>query len=69
MISTLDVLEDFEDVGSFYCFKMHDLVNDIALLVAERESFVVDSHRRSMSQSFRHISFSHTDFQAQEVLR
>lgn len=58
-------LEDFEDVGSFYCFKMHDL----ALLVVERESFIVDSHRRCMSQSFWHLSFSHTDFQAQEALR
>lgn len=62
-------LEDFEDVGTFYCFKKHDLAHYLALLVAERESFVVDSHRRSMSQSFRHLSFSHTDFQAQDVMR
>ena len=60
-------LEDFDDAGSFYSFKLHDLAHDLAQLVAERECLHIDSHTESISQQVQHLSFCHTDFHAQEV--
>ncbi|KAK2362520.1 putative disease resistance protein RGA3 [Trifolium repens] len=49
-------LQDFEDFGHFYYFKVHDLVHDLALYVAKVECVVVDSHTRNISEQVRHFS-------------
>ncbi|GAU30050.1 hypothetical protein TSUD_332190 [Trifolium subterraneum] len=49
-------LQDFEDNGHFYSFKVHDLVHDLALYVAKDECVVLDSHTRNISQQVRHFS-------------
>ncbi|XP_058738236.1 putative disease resistance protein RGA3 isoform X2 [Vicia villosa] len=49
-------LQDFEDFGHFYNFKVHDLVHDLSLYIAKDECVVVDSNTRNISQQVRHFS-------------
>ncbi|XP_062166609.1 putative disease resistance protein RGA4 [Alnus glutinosa] len=52
----------FQDVTNdtwYYRFKMHDLVHDLALKVAEEECSAVDFHTRNIARTVRHLSFSH----------
>ncbi|CAJ2671460.1 unnamed protein product [Trifolium pratense] len=49
-------LQDFEDFGHFYYFKVHDLLHDLALYVAKDECVVVDSHTLNISEQVRHFS-------------
>ncbi|PON33296.1 LOW QUALITY PROTEIN: NB-ARC domain, LRR domain containing protein [Trema orientale] len=60
-------LEDFNDGRDFYLFKIHDLLHDLALLLAERECLHIDNQTQSISQQVQHLSFSHTDFHVQEA--
>jgi hypothetical protein len=54
-------LQDFEDFGHFYYFKVHDLVHDLALYVAKDEC--VRSSRLPNSEyiSARHFSIVEND--------
>ncbi|XP_014495438.1 putative disease resistance protein RGA3 isoform X1 [Vigna radiata var. radiata] len=49
-------LEDFEDFGNIYYFKVHDLVHDLAQYVAKEEILVVDSGTRNIPEQVRHLS-------------
>ncbi|KAJ1408976.1 P-loop containing nucleoside triphosphate hydrolase [Sesbania bispinosa] len=49
-------LQDFEDFGHFYYFKLHDLVHDLSLYVAKEECVVVDSQTRNIPEQVRHLS-------------
>ena len=66
-------LEDFEDFGTVYYFKLHDLVHDLSLYVAKEEFLMVNSHTSNIPKQVRHISvvendsLSHTLFPSPEV--
>ncbi|GLT71787.1 hypothetical protein SLA2020_437820 [Shorea laevis] len=52
----------FQDVENFlwyYRFKMHDLVHDLALKVAEDECAAINFHTKNIAGTVRHLSFFH----------
>jgi Leucine-rich repeat (LRR) protein len=56
----------FQDVTNatwYYRFKMHDLVHDLALKVAEEECLTVDLRTHTIAGTIHHLSFSHNDQQ------
>ncbi|XP_050226474.1 putative disease resistance protein RGA3 isoform X2 [Mercurialis annua] len=59
--------QDVEDHGFFFTCKMHDLVHDLAISVAQSECSTVNFLTESVDEKIRHLSFSGTDFPGQEV--
>ncbi|KAL2952687.1 hypothetical protein AAZX31_19G124500 [Glycine max] len=55
-------LEDFIDGGTFYQFKIHDLVHDLALFVAKDECLLVNSPIQNIPRNIRHLSFAEYNF-------
>uniref|UniRef100_A0A5B7CHV8 Putative disease resistance protein RGA3 n=1 Tax=Davidia involucrata TaxID=16924 RepID=A0A5B7CHV8_DAVIN len=49
--------QDVEDLGSILTFKMHDLVHDLALLIAKTECMNIDSHDQVIHKKVLHVSF------------
>ncbi|KAH1208164.1 hypothetical protein GmHk_15G043042 [Glycine max] len=60
-IDERSLLEDFEDYGHLYHFKVHDLVHDLALYVAKEELLVVNSQTRNIPEQVRHFSVVEND--------
>jgi hypothetical protein len=62
----------FQDVekeipsSRFYTFKMHDMIHDLAISVAQRECSVVGSGNKDIAKTVRNLSFSVEDL-SQEV--
>ncbi|RZB85545.1 disease resistance protein RGA2-like [Glycine soja] len=54
-------LEDFEDFGHFYYFKLHDLVHDLALYISKEDLLVVNSRTRNIPEQVRHLSVVEND--------
>jgi len=50
-------LQDFTNFGTVYCFRIHDLVHDLALFVAKDECLHVSSNIQSIPDKVRHVSF------------
>ncbi|KAH7557219.1 hypothetical protein JRO89_XS11G0076700 [Xanthoceras sorbifolium] len=50
--------QDFRQLpGGFFTFKMHDLMHDLAVLVAKNECAIVNSPTQFISKNVRHLSF------------
>ncbi|RDY03728.1 Disease resistance protein RGA2, partial [Mucuna pruriens] len=55
-------IQDFANFGTACVFKIHDLVHDLAVLVAKDECQLVNSNIQSISEDVRHLSFIENDF-------
>ncbi|KAL3533785.1 hypothetical protein ACH5RR_007306 [Cinchona calisaya] len=49
-------LEEVEAYNSFMSFKMHDLIHDLAALVAQNECSTLDKNRGNLIEKIRHVS-------------
>ncbi|OMO55323.1 Disease resistance protein [Corchorus olitorius] len=49
-------IQDVEDRGFFFIFKVHDLIHDLALDVSQRECKRLCSHAESIDEKVRHLS-------------
>ncbi|XP_037497016.1 putative disease resistance protein RGA3 [Jatropha curcas] len=60
-------LQDIEDHGFFFTCKMHDLVHDLAISVAQSECSTVNFLTPSVDEKVRHLSFSGSNLPSQQV--
>ncbi|XP_027939129.1 putative disease resistance protein RGA1 [Vigna unguiculata] len=51
-------LQDFQNYGTMYGFRIHDLVHDLALFVAKDECLHMNSNVQNISDNVRHLSFA-----------
>ncbi|CAJ1911745.1 unnamed protein product [Sphenostylis stenocarpa] len=54
-------LEDFVNYGTFYRFRIHDLVHDLALVVAKDESLFINSHIQNIPENVQHMSIAESN--------
>ncbi|QHO46851.1 hypothetical protein HN873_019342 [Arachis hypogaea] len=50
-------LQDFIDFGAGYCFKIHDLMHDLAIYVAKDQCVCVNLNIQNMPENVQHLSF------------
>ncbi|KAG4927836.1 hypothetical protein JHK85_054322 [Glycine max] len=55
-------LQDFIDGGTFYQFKIHDLVHDLAVFVTKEECLLINSHIQNIPENIWHLSFAEYNF-------
>ncbi|XP_047166985.1 putative disease resistance protein RGA1 [Vigna umbellata] len=51
-------LQDFQNFGTVYRFRIHDLVHDLALFVAMDECLHINSNIQNIPDNIRHLSFA-----------
>ena len=57
---------EFDDIGLFCEFKMHDLVHDLALLVARPDCSTLNFDCKNISTKVRHVSMLEVDWPEEE---
>ncbi|XP_060184152.1 putative disease resistance protein RGA1 [Lycium barbarum] len=65
------LFEEVEAYDSFITFKMHDLVHDLAVLVAQTDCCVIKSNTESITEKVRHVtlfSYSPSEESIPEIL-
>ncbi|XVE61080.1 hypothetical protein DITRI_Ditri06bG0011200 [Diplodiscus trichospermus] len=62
-VSFLQVVEDYE---FFFTCKMHDLIHDLSLSVAQNDCCTLNSLTENVPEKVRHLSFLDTSFLSQE---
>nr|XP_007145624.1 hypothetical protein PHAVU_007G254500g [Phaseolus vulgaris]ESW17618.1 hypothetical protein PHAVU_007G254500g [Phaseolus vulgaris] len=65
---TRSFLSDYEDLGSEYSFKLHDLVHDLATYIAKGEFETIDFHNPKISEGTQHLTFGENNFYGESLL-
>ncbi|WRX22891.1 Leucine-rich repeat - like 10 [Theobroma cacao] len=68
-LSSRYFFQDFETLGFIQHFKMHDLLHDLALLIAKNECSVVKSQGQDVGEGVRHLYFLDLDIPAESFSR
>ncbi|XVF41673.1 hypothetical protein PTKIN_Ptkin01aG0298800 [Pterospermum kingtungense] len=66
-LSSRSFFQDFEKSFTFNCFKMHDLVHDLAQSVAKNECCTINSSNKKIPHGVRHLCFNNVDFPEQNI--
>ncbi|TKY53325.1 putative disease resistance protein RGA3 [Spatholobus suberectus] len=61
-------LTDFIDLGSYYSFKLHDLVRNLAVYVAKGEFQIIDPRSPKISEHAQHLAFDENNLLGQALL-
>ncbi|XP_031253518.1 putative disease resistance protein RGA1 [Pistacia vera] len=60
-LASRSFFQDFEQKSSFYTFKMHDLMHDLAMSLMKNECLILNSGDQRFTKTIRHLSLTNVD--------